>query len=501
MKKKLLIILMLLFCLGNIAPSYALTRQDVEHIMHTLLPSSKGITSAPLFAPRATTAVQEEQMPEPTVTIEEETLENDPYSYGTPQDYKNSAVDKPSTTEATPQQTEIQPSKPQPAQLTRQEVFLTCLNKMGWTPTLALLKKLAWFGEYANTSPSDIVLENIKPIPPTGLFAPGNEVFPDTDTTKLIEWARSCANYVKMEALLTHHGNLICIIKSGVPTPSGRVQDMWAKNVPLFIVYFVQDEKQNTAHIAIAEQMGADKLPLSAIASRTHGTEFAINGGYFGAGRGQIIGVLRASGNTLRRNFWRNRSGFAWNDNGEHIFFDARYTQSVTDNPVFDKYTEIFQAGPMLIFQGQVCPNTEDIHPDVLGKRHPRSFVAEQPDGTIVWGVIDGRSASHSVGMTIKELRNFCKRRNFVNALNLDGGGSSSVWWSGQTFSRPCNPMCSERKIPYAVLVFGTQTRHTDRHTETTPPQPPSLIDVAPTIPIPRQDDYNIRDTIEIHEE
>ena len=149
----------------------------------------------------------------------------------------------------------------------------------------------------------------------------------------------------------------------------------------------------------------------------------------------------------------------------------------------------------MLIFNGLPCPNTEDIHPDVLGKRHPRTFVAEQADGTIVWGVVDGRSASHSVGMTITELRNFCKKRNFIHALNLDGGGSSSVWWSGQTFSRPSNPMCSERKIPYAILVFNTQASDIE-----TTQQTPSLIKVVPTITIPKQDDYKINDTIDIPE-
>ncbi|MEG1913264.1 MAG: phosphodiester glycosidase family protein [Cloacibacillus sp.] len=39
-------------------------------------------------------------------------------------------------------------------------------------------------------------------------------------------------------------------------------------------------------------------------------------------------------------------------------------------------------------------------------------------------------------------------------ALNLDGGGSSSLWWRGMTFTLPSNAKDMERPIPYAILMF-----------------------------------------------
>ena len=104
--------------------------------------------------------------------------------------------------------------------------------------------------------------------------------------------------------------------------------------------------------------------------------------------------------------------------------------------------------------EGEAAPNTEDVDPAVLNRRHPRTFVGT--DGSrVFWGVVDGRDNMHSVGMTIEELRTFCiKGLALTDALNLDGGGSSSIWWRGMTFSQPSNDSDVERPIPYAVLMF-----------------------------------------------
>lgn len=343
--------------------------------------------------------------------------------------------------------------------LTREEVFLTCMTKMGWANTLTLLRQLVVFNEYPNFSPVDFIRTNMKPAPPADLFTPSGDIFPSEDLPKLKEWIGQCIINVQLETKFTVNDNSLYLIKKGVPTQSGKIQDMDAKNVPLFIVYYIQDSQKNAAEIVPAKLFKHDKLPLSIIAREREGVELAINGGYFGAAPGLIIGVLRFKGRNMRKYFWPYRSGIAWNDYGEHRFFDGRFTKTVVDDRAFDKYTEVFQAGPMLIFNGQTTQNTENFEPGLLNRRHPRSFVAEQADGKLVWGLVDGRNASHSVGMTINELRRFCEERHFVNALNLDGGGSSSIWWNGIRFSRPSNQYGAERKIPYAVLIYRGQAR------------------------------------------
>ena len=64
-------------------------------------------------------------------------------------------------------------------------------------------------------------------------------------------------------------------------------------------------------------------------------------------------------------------------------------------------------------------------------KRHPRSVVFEK-DGKICLMVIDGRSKGNAAGMTLDEVQRYLLSidggKGCLNAVNLDGGGSSTLW-------------------------------------------------------------------------
>ena len=64
-------------------------------------------------------------------------------------------------------------------------------------------------------------------------------------------------------------------------------------------------------------------------------------------------------------------------------------------------------------------------------KRHPRSVVFEK-DGKICLMVIDGRSKGNAAGMTLDEVQRYLLSmdggKGCDNAVNLDGGGSSTLW-------------------------------------------------------------------------
>ena len=198
--------------------------------------------------------------------------------------------------------------------------------------------------------------------------------------------------------------------------------------------------------------IGSKRAALATIAVENYGVVGGINGGYFSGAK--PIGVLRRQGRTDNAKFWPNRSAFGWNESGGFIFIDGKIVNNIGSVHEYDEYTEMMQAGPLLVKEGEAAPNTEDVDPAVLNRRHPRTFVGT--DGSrVFWGVVDGRDNMHSVGMTIEELRTFCiKGLALTDALNLDGGGSSSIWWRGMTFSQPSNDSDVERPIPYAVLMF-----------------------------------------------
>lgn len=82
--------------------------------------------------------------------------------------------------------------------------------------------------------------------------------------------------------------------------------------------------------------------------------------------------------------------------------------------------------------------------------RHPRTAIGFN-DRQIVIATVDGRQTGWSVGMTYHELAELMQRLGCTDALNIDGGGSTTAWVRGQVVNRPSDG--AERRIANAILV------------------------------------------------
>jgi exopolysaccharide biosynthesis protein len=89
--------------------------------------------------------------------------------------------------------------------------------------------------------------------------------------------------------------------------------------------------------------------------------------------------------------------------------------------------------------------------------RHPRTMIGTAQDGGIWLVTVDGRQPQLSVGMTLLELRALAHRLGLVNALNLDGGGSTTMWVQGQVVNSPSDAT-GPRKVSDALLVRSAST-------------------------------------------
>jgi len=84
--------------------------------------------------------------------------------------------------------------------------------------------------------------------------------------------------------------------------------------------------------------------------------------------------------------------------------------------------------------------------------RHPRTIVGVDRAGTIWLGVIDGRQPDFSIGMTFADLQRLCDRLGLVSALNLDGGGSTTMVVKGRLVNKPSDPE-GPRPVSDAIVV------------------------------------------------
>ena len=103
--------------------------------------------------------------------------------------------------------------------------------------------------------------------------------------------------------------------------------------------------------------------------------------------------------------------------------------------------------------------STEALNPGFAETRHPRTMVGVAPDGTVWLAAVDGRQPAHSAGMTLRELQTLARRLHLTDALNLDGGGSTTMWVDGQVVNRPSDA-AGPRKVSDALLVFSAGQRH-----------------------------------------
>ena len=178
--------------------------------------------------------------------------------------------------------------------------------------------------------------------------------------------------------------------------------------------------------------------------------------------------------------------------NGEHVAVTADYEKERVDGLVclgkkkvvldhckageeakYDKrYKNILASGPVLIDEG-VCVDheayTRGMVDNAGGKpvgafytytqRHPRTAIGTDKKGNIFLVVVDGRSMGNAEGVTISELTKVCAWLGMRDAINLDGGGSSSMWTAEEgTVSYPCRNKKfdheGERKVSSCVVVM-----------------------------------------------
>ena len=89
----------------------------------------------------------------------------------------------------------------------------------------------------------------------------------------------------------------------------------------------------------------------------------------------------------------------------------------------------------------------------IVSGRHPRTAVGLLGNGNWLFVVVDGRQQGHSMGMTIDELADFMVKEGCVEAINLDGGASASLFLQGKTINRPGRGR-GERPVSDAILVL-----------------------------------------------
>lgn len=96
---------------------------------------------------------------------------------------------------------------------------------------------------------------------------------------------------------------------------------------------------------------------------------------------------------------------------------------------------------------------TEGVSVDAFVKaRHPRTIIGVDSRGFIWLAAVDGRKPSYSIGMTFADLERLCARLDLRDALNLDGGSSTSMVAAGRFVNHP-GDIAGPHGVSNAIVV------------------------------------------------
>ena len=173
----------------------------------------------------------------------------------------------------------------------------------------------------------------------------------------------------------------------------------------------------------------------SAIAERNSAV-FAVNGDYYG---------FRDTGIEIRNGvIWRDkaaRQGLAFHSDGTMKLYDETATSAA--KLVEQGVWQTLSFGPGIVENGKVLSGIENVEVDTNVGNHsiqgqqPRTGVGLIDVNRILVVVADGRSSGYSRGVTMTESAQIFVDAGAQVAYNLDGGGSSAMYFNGALVNNP----------------------------------------------------------------
>ena len=209
----------------------------------------------------------------------------------------------------------------------------------------------------------------------------------------------------------------------------------------------IETYERNSTQIHVATvTMKGDASIKTALADETYGRNvkaktsttaqsvnavLAVNGDYYGA---RDAGYVIRNGQLLRSDSQdANQEDLVVYRDGS---FEIIREGDITAHELLNKgAVQVLSFGPALIENSQVAVDSADEVGKAMAS-NPRTAIGIIDDKHYVLVVSDGRT-DESKGLSLKELADFMKELKVTTAYNLDGGGSSTMYFNGQIINKP----------------------------------------------------------------
>ena len=222
------------------------------------------------------------------------------------------------------------------------------------------------------------------------------------------------------------------VTTSAVTTGSG------AATVTYYVADVVLDDATTLRSAFAKDQFGENITETTSAIAAENDAIFAINGDYYGF---RDTGIVIRNGVVYRDE--PARTGLAFYTDGHVEVYDETTTSA--DRLVADGVWNTLSFGPAIVEDGATVTGIEDVEIDTNVGNHsiqgdqPRTAVGVIDDNHLVFVVVDGRDEGYSAGVTLTELADIMTGLGATTAYNLDGGGSSTMYFDGEVVNQPSN--------------------------------------------------------------
>ena len=266
----------------------------------------------------------------------------------------------------------------------------------------------------------------------------------------------SSAIYVLLDTFVLEQ-RYATVLSSAVSSTGSSTESGTTVNVATYVRYnttiYVADiylGEGQTIQTALADNTYGKNITdtTSNIASSV-GAKIAINGDYYGA---RSSGYVVRNGELLRETKAADSQEdmVLWSDGSMSVVTEGDYTaQQLVDKGA----QQVLSFGPGLIVDGSISVTANDEVGQAMAS-NPRTSIGYIAGNHYVFVVADGRTDA-SVGLSLLQLAEFLKTLGVTQAYNLDGGGSSTMYYNGRVVNNPTTNglKISERAVSDVVYL------------------------------------------------
>ena len=300
----------------------------------------------------------------------------------------------------------------------------------------------------------------------------------------LVIFISSCARNGKSFSIINMTWE---IVESTTPNFPAGIKIMKGRNdeLPINAWAAIIDPRDPDVDLNVIVSEDLDRRETLTQFSQNKKARVVVNGGYFLIDKTptEHVGLLYVNNRTvapatrsvLRNNkrYFTARGALGFLDDGgidiawvtsrnDSLFNFSEPLENYPEEPVdsFDfskaetwEVDDAIHAGPVLMHDGKirVTSNEEVFFGSTIPDIHPRTAAGYRNSGELVLLVVDGRQVD-SRGVDLQELAILMRDLGCVEAINLDGGGSSAMVVDGKLLNRPAGTT-SQREVMSAIAV------------------------------------------------